>query len=145
MAFRVGFVLSEFCMALLVAYPLYQVSPKARLGPGSLEGEQSRRAGALAEAAFLASWREDTRSWQGGRRLRKWGPSPALVTRPACLARVAAASGERVHGSTQGGSSQQQPGPWSDRSLHLLEPSLKAPTPVSTLHLINISRYTKDI
>lgn len=59
------------------SWSVHGFSLRARLGPGSLPGELNRLDGGewgSSRGCPSPSWCEDTRSWQGGQRLRKGWP-----------------------------------------------------------------------
>lgn len=105
---------------------------------------------AQAEAAFLASWCEDTRSWQGGRRLRKGAASTSPVTRPACPARVATSSWEQAHWGMQcpvltaAAWSLLQPDQRRHLSESLFQPSGRNDA-ILCVRVINVMRCTEGV
>lgn len=131
--------------------PLLQFSCGARLGPGCLS--QESRAGGVEKGWVSSRGRLPgklvSRTPGHGREARGSGRGgPALVTRPACPARVAASWRGQTHCSPWG--LVLTAAAWSSlrrkRSLHLcLTDQKEAMMPDSMSHAVNITDYAKDV
>lgn len=140
MAFRAGSVPSESRVSRLVAWPLPQVSPKARVGPEPLIGEQGRREGAHAEATTLVR----------GQQVMAERPEPQKVgPKPS--------SGHQASLSSEGGliiegaGALHHTGPvltaaaWSSvRQVASPLRALGALTPASTSHVRNVTEDYRE-